>query len=205
MASNSIPNDINAALSNANVSDMINQLVSNPDELSKIMASTSSQISPEMMDRARRMATNGQGKKLMEEMENRGFDPKAMRAQLMQQQAIAKGLRNTSHKDIADSQQVLLINTSRQVKIRQLTTAKISESAATILHTQAPLEISCSRLAVGPLAGATIKAWYDPTCAGKNKRASKLVGFPIAGDLLIVLEGGDLSEKDLVTVEASLE
>jgi hypothetical protein len=54
---------------------------------------------------------------------------------------------------------------------------------------------------VGPLAGKTIKLWYDASHTGKNRRATKLMGFPIAGDVLVVLEDGNLSEADFLAAE----
>lgn len=52
--------------------------------------------------------------------------------------------------------------------------------------------------------GKTIKVWYDPGYPGKNKRTSKIVGFPIAGNLLIIMDEGDLTEKDFIAAESLL-
>lgn len=191
------------ALKNTNISTMMNQMAANPETVTKMMEESMSRMTPDMMEKARKMAMGGQGEHIMKEMQKRGMDPHAMRAQVLEQQRMLRGLTKSS----TATKQAILITKSRQIKTRQiaLDSGSIQMSAAAILKAASPVDLSCSRLARGPLAGKTIKAWYDPEQGGVNRRAKKIVGFPVGGEILIVMEEGSISEKDFLTVEKQLE
>ena len=103
-----------------------------------------------------------------------------------------------------DTKQGILITASKQMKVRNIEIATLQSQAQHLVKSDNAVEIACSRLAYGVLAGSTIKAWYDPKRLGRNPRASRIVGFPIAGDLLIIMEEGDIMEKDFLLAEKQL-
>lgn len=195
--------ELQRTLGNLNIGQIVQEMASNPDAVSKMMSESKSQLTPELMAKARQMASNGQGEKMMKDMESRGFDPKMMRQQLLKQQALAKGLR--VGKVSGDTQKVIFITTTRQVRVREFISDKIREGAINLLGTDNVIEISCSRLKIGPLDNKTIKVWYSLNAGGKNKRASRVVGFPISSQVMIVAEDDDLTEADFLAAEALLQ
>ena len=146
---------------------------------------------------------NGQGLKIMQNMQKRGIDPRAMRAEFLKQQNALKGIQK--HEE-GETQKAILITASRQLRCREIPTDKSKHKTviAGALHCENPVELSCSRLAVGPLEGLEIRIWYDDNANGKNKRASKLVGFDVANEILVMVNDHDLSEEDFLTVEKML-
>lgn len=193
-------NDIKETLKNTNISDMLNQMAANPEEVNKMMEDSMNQMTPEMMEQARRLAMGGQGDQIMREMQKRGIDPKAMRAQMLQQQ---RALRGLTRKTGDSTLEVILITTSRQAKVRKIPRDNITAAVASILKCPSPVELSCSRLAQGPLVGHTIKVWYDPERPGKNRRASKIIGFPIGGEIVIVMDD-NLTEANFIAAEKNI-
>lgn len=193
--------DVRSAMNNANINSLINRISSNPDEVTQMMKESMKHLSPEAMQQARNIAMGSQGQQIRKEMQRRGINPQAMRKQLLEKQRALKG---TSAKVSDDAKSVIVITSSRQIKSRKLSPASLSFSAASILRAEAPVELSCSRLAKGPLAGKSIKIWYDPNQQGKNRRATKIIGFPVGGDMLVLVDGEDLSEKDFIAAEKFL-
>ena len=194
------PDDVKEALKNTNISTILNQMAENPDEVSRMMTESMNHFTPDMMEQARKLAMGGQGDKIMKEMKKRGINPKAMKAQVSKQKKVLRALKTPTI-----TKQVVLITTSRQARSRRLPLDNILPSVSNILKCSEPVELSCSRLAQGPLAGKTIKVWYNPENIGKNRRATKLVGFPVGGEIIIVMEEGDLTEEILTLAEKHLE
>jgi hypothetical protein len=193
--------DVRDTISNANIGSILSRIASNPDEISQVMKDSMKHMSPEAIQQARNLAMGSQGQQIRKEMQRRGIDPNAMRKQLLEQQKILKG---TSSKVTDDAKSMIIVTSSRQIKSRRISSATLSISIPSILHSEKPIELSCSRLAQGPLSGKSIKVWYDPNNGSKNRRASKIIGFPVGGDMLIMVEGEDLSEKDLIAAEKFL-
>lgn len=194
--------DVKSAMSAANIGSMLNRMTNNPEEVTRMMHESMKTLSPEVMQQARNMAMGAQGQQIRKEMQRRGINPQAMRKQLLEQK---RALQGTSAQVSSDATAAIIVTTSRQVRTRKLSQASLSLSAAAILHAEAPVELSCSRLAKGPLTGKSIKIWYDPNHPGKNKRTSRIIGFPVGGEMLIVVEGEDLSEKDFLAAEKFLQ
>lgn len=181
-----------------NFNSMLNDMMNNPDEITKFMSDSSGQKNSDMMEQARKIAMSGQGEEIIQEMQNRGLDPKAMRSQMLEHQ---NSLRGISTKSLELTKKVILITVSRKIKVRNIPLNSVSQSAENILHTSEPVELSCSRLARGPLKDAIIKVWYNPNHPGVNRRASKIIGFNIGGEILIVNNEGDISEDQFLTAE----
>jgi hypothetical protein len=192
--------DIKDALKNTNIAAMLNQMAANPDEVTKMMEESMNHMTPEMMEQARKLAMGGQGGQIMREMKKRGLNPKALKAQLAEQQKALRAVRVTT-----STKQAILITHSKRARSRKLPHDNVSAAVGNILNCSEPVELSCSRLAQGPLAEKTIKVWYNPEATGKNRRASKIVGFSVGGEIIIVMEEGDLTEANFALAEQKLE
>jgi hypothetical protein len=192
-------NDIEAALSSVNISEILNQVSKNPDDLGKVLQESMAQMTPDRMEQARKLAMGNQGNQIMKQMKKKGINPQDLKKQLEEQQ---KALRKMG--PINSTKRAVLITTSRQLKMRDVSTSSVQESVKHIINSGNAVEMSCSRMASGQLLGKTIKAWYDPQRQGKNTRASKIVGFPIAGNLLVIMDEGDLNEMDFIASEKKL-
>ena len=129
-----------------------------------------------------------------------------LRKQLKEQKkaaAAAKRLEKPST-SAEVSYNLLHVTTSRKVKVLHATASTLSEVIGKALKNGA-VELSCSRLCTGPLENRVIKIWYQPEATGiKNRRASKLAGFPIVGEMIVECPGYSLTEVELVAVEALL-
>lgn len=193
--------DMKTILAGSNLQTALTKMAQNSEEMTKIVGSQLHNAPPEVMEQARKLAMGGQGEHIMREMKKKGMDPLAMRAQMQQQKRAARG---TNPKIPEPTLAGIHINIGRKAKIVQLSRASIGSAVATILHTDKPVEMSCSRLAQGPLADKIIKVWYDPSVTGKNRRTSKIVGFPIGSDVIVVAVDEDLTVAALEKVEQLL-
>jgi uncharacterized membrane-anchored protein YhcB (DUF1043 family) len=200
-AVNSSIQDVKDMMKNMNLGEMLKRLNSNPAEVQKMMAESMSQMTPEMQEQARKMASGGQGEQLARQIQQQRVDPRALQAQMAEQKRILQG---TASKQGSKDKKVIFINKNRTLKVRSIPEASISASAIMILKASSPVQLPCSRLALGPLAGKTITVWHDPEQKGKNRRTSKILGFTTGSPLLIVMEEGDLIESDFLAAEAQL-
>lgn len=187
-------------INSTNLASVLNHISNNPEEAARIMEESIEKMDPDIMDKARRMAAGGQGQEILREMQRRGIDTNAMRAQILQQRKALQGLAPKK----GDTKSVVLITSNRQLKIRTIPINLIQAAAENIIGSPKIVSLSCSRLAIGPLKGKTIKVWCNPEVKGRNRRLSKILGFPIGGDGLIVVEEGDLDEQSFLTAEREL-
>lgn len=187
-------------LKDQDIAKALEEFTSNDDLMSKL-ASELENISPEKIKEAKKLAQSEKGKEILNACANKGIDSKVMRETYLAKQLETKGLsKDTTNKKVA-----VLITTSRQLKLRNIPLNNVSECADKIINSnQRPVELSCSRLAIGPLQGKTIKVWCDTTRKGKNRRLSKILGFNVAGDGLIIMEEGDLTEEHFIQAERLL-
>lgn len=178
----------------------LDRIASDPSHLGKALEASTNEMTPELMEEARRLAMGGQGEEIMREMQRRGIDPNAMRAQMMAQQRALRGLGSKT----ANTRRAVFITGNRQLKMKNIPLGAIEVAAGAMLNSDKAVELSCSRLAVGPLSGKSVKVWCDPERKGKNKRLTKILGFPIAGEGLIIVQDGDLEEKDFLEAEKEI-
>jgi len=195
--------DITNAINQTNISSALNRIRNNPEELSSIMEQSMKYMTPETMEQARKLAMGGQGDQIRREMSRRGINPQTLRKQLESQKKSMKAARKDEPK-LNTGLSCILITTSRQVKSRIIEPSTLRLSIRSILQTDSPVELSCSRLCKGPLIGKNIKVWYDSTNTGRNRRASKIIGFPVGGNMLVVAQDEHLSEKDFLEAEKTL-
>ena len=199
---NNITTDkVKEVLSNVNFSDVIDKLTSNPEDAANLVNQSAEHITPEMMEQARKYAVGTQGKQIKEEMARKGVDNKEMKNQMEQQKKLYIEANNKAK---GEAKKAILITSSKILKFKDVHVKILKSEAIKIIGSDNAIEIACSRLAVGPLQNKTIKVWYDPTRKGNNNRASKIVDFKMAGELLIIMEEGDLTELDFKLAEKSL-
>jgi hypothetical protein len=80
----------------------------------------------------------------------------------------------------------------------------MSKYISTILKVDSPLSIECTRLSIDVFKDKKLTIWYDKNKIGKNKRATKIAGFTIAGDIIISILDEDINESDFLIVEKFL-
>jgi len=200
--SNNITTDkVKEALNNINFSDVIDKLTSEPNEAANLIGQSAEIMTPEMMEQARKYATGTQGKQIKEEMMRKGLDNKDLKVQMEQQKKLYVEANNKAK---GEAKKAILITSSKIMKSKDIHVKILKSEAIKIVGSDDVLEMPCSRLATGPLLNKTIKVWYDPNRKGNNTRASKIVDFKIAGELLIVMEEGDLTENDFKLAEKLL-
>ena len=198
---NLTPDNVKDVLNNINFSEVIDKLTSNPSDAVNLVGQSADYMTPEMMEQARKYATGTQGKQIKEEMMRKGVDNKEMKIQMEQQKKLYTEANNKAK---GEAKKAIIITSSKIIKSKDIHVKVLKSEAIKIIGSDAAVELSCSRLAVGPLVGKTIKVWYDPNRKGNNSRASKIVDFKIAGELLIIMEEGDLTELDFKLVEKLL-
>lgn len=200
--SNNLTTDkVKEVLNNINFSDVIDKLTSEPNEAANLVGQSAEIMTPEMMEQARKYATGTQGKQIKEEMMRKGLDNKDLKAQMEQQKRLYVEANNKAK---GEAKKAILITSSKIMKSKDIHPKILKSEAIKIVGSDNALEMPCSRLATGPLLNKTIKVWYDPNRKGNNTRASKIVDFKIAGELLIVMEEGDLTENDFKLAEKLL-
>jgi hypothetical protein len=197
-SNNLTPDRVKDVLNNINFSEVIDKLTSNPNDTANLVSQSAEHMTPEMMEQARKYATGTQGKQIKEEMMRKGVDNKEMKLQMEQQKKLYIEANNKAK---GESKKAIIITSSKIMKSKDIHVKILKSEAIKIIGSDNAIEISCSRLAVGPLQNKTIKVWYDPTRKGNNKRASDIVNFKIAGELLIIMEEGDLTQEDFKLAE----
>lgn len=105
-----------------------------------------------------------------------------------------------------EARKAVVIKATRTTKEIQLHDGNIRAEIASHLGGDS-VEYGCSRLALppSPLHGKTVKVYFNQNAPSqKNRRATRLAGFPVKGAAVFRCEGADLTEAALVTVEALL-
>ena len=178
---------------------MLAKLQENPEETMALMQDAREQMTPAMAAKAKNMAGGSTAAAIKKAMAKRGIDPIKMKKELLANEKLRKSLGT---KKVGEATQAaILITRSRKVKLHQVSLADPAKSALEFFQTQGiPVEMPCSRLAVGPLVGKTIRLWYLKD-SGCNKRASALMGFEIGGEVLIVANQHNFSEEQFITLE----
>ena len=201
MENNLTPEAVKEALDKVNYSEVINKIASNSDEAINLVSQSAEYMTPEMMEKAKNYANGSQGKQIKEEMNRQNINNKDMREQMAKQKKMYTEATNRAK---GESKKAILITSSKIAKPKDIHPKILESEVKKIIGSDYAVEISCSRLAVGPLSGKNITVWYDPNRKGNNNRASKIVDFKIAGELLIIMAEGDLLEKDFKSAESQM-
>lgn len=195
-----LPN-VSEVLNNVNFGDVINTLTNDPEKTTQLLEASSGLINEDIMEQARRHAVGPEGEKIKKEMQKQGVNNKAMLESALAQKKLIDEANNKT-KGVA--KKVVLITTSKQIKSKNIRSLIVEEEAKKLVGDDA-IQISCSCMATGVLKGKTLKAWYSPKRKGRNPLASLIVGFDIAGELLLIMEEGDLLEKDVIDAKNRLK
>ena len=132
------------------------------------------------MQRAKSLLATNQGQAIMNVLKDKGFDLNKISS------AEVKSIKG---------KKAVVVTASRQIKIKEVPAGDQKKVIDNLINCKEPIQISCSRLARGPYDGKTFKVWHDPKVTAKNRLASKILGFPVSGAILIVMEEGDIIRK----------
>lgn len=191
--------DMSSLLNNDTISDVMKNMTQQPEKLTEMLEKSMKHVSPEMMDQARKLVNGGQGDRILKEMQRRGLNPHAMRSKIKDHQKNMKGL-GTSRS--GPMRKAIIITLSRKLKSRNIPIDSTKISIDSILKsTDTSVEILCSRLSQGPLVGKTVRLFYNSLATSKNRRASRVAGFQIGGDVLCMIDDYDITESDFVLAE----
>jgi hypothetical protein len=190
------------ALKGTNLSSAISTIMNDPSKISSIMEESVGHMTPQMQEQAKKMASSGQIGTVMKEMQRQGKSPFQMKKEMDAQHKLFK---STQPKPSGPMKKVIVITSSRQVRVKSIYVADIQKVANEMTKATVAVGLPCSRLAVGPLYGKQITVWYDEKNPTKNKRASKLIGYTVGGEVMIVMESGDLDETTFIESEDLIE
>ena len=214
-SSNISPDDIKNILSNENISKLLKNFNNNSNNNSNnILGDSMSNLTPDFIDNAKKLFSNGKSQELLKSLKKEGINLDDLKSKLSPHIDTFKSMsKNTKH----PTQKCILITSNRQLKVRYLPVSNVSIipldkepnhnlfiSTSKLLKISNPTNFICKRLSIGIFSNKEVTIWYDKTQAGKNKRASKIAGFNIAGDILISLHNEDLNESDILSIEKLL-
>jgi len=195
-------NDLKTAFTNTNIASLLEKVCKNPDDLNKLLLDSVDNITPDMLNNAKKMLGTGQGEQLLKSLQEKGINPNNLKSKLSAHNNAFKNILKPGNK--SPTRKCVLITTNRQLKIRNLPIDDMSKYISTILKVDSPLSIECSRLSIDIFKDKKITIWYDKNKIGKNKRATKIAGFTIAGDIIISILDEDINESEFLIVEKFL-
>jgi len=195
-------NDLKTAFANTNIASLLEKVCKNPDDLNKLLHDSVDNITPDMLNNAKKMLGTGQGEQLLKSLQQKGINPNNLKSKLSAHNNAFKNILKPGNK--SPTRKCILITTNRQLKIRNLPIDDMSKYISTILKVDSPLSIECSRLSIDIFKDKKITIWYDKNKIGKNKRATKIAGFTIAGDIIISILDEDINESEFLIVEKFL-
>jgi len=195
-------NDLKTAFANTNIASLLEKVCKNPDDLNKLLHDSVDNITPDMLNNAKKMLGTGQGEQLLKSLQQKGINPNNLKSKLSAHNNAFKNILKPGNK--SPTRKCILITTNRQLKIRNLPIDDMSKYISTILKVDSPLSMECSRLSIDVFKDKKLTIWYDKNKIGKNKRATKIAGFTIAGDIIISILDEDINESDFLIVEKFL-
>ena len=195
-------NDLKTAFANTNIASLLEKVCKNPDDLNKLLHDSVDNITPDMLNNAKKMLGTGQGEQLLKSLQQKGINPNNLKSKLSAHNNAFKNILKPGNK--SPTRKCILITTNRQLKIRNLPIDDMSKYISTILKVDSPLSIECNRLSIDVFKDKKLTIWYDKNKIGKNKRATKIAGFTIAGDIIISILDEDINESEFLIVEKFL-
>jgi hypothetical protein len=195
-------NDLKTAFANTNIASLLEKVCKNPDDLNKLLHDSVDNITPDMLNNAKKMLGTGQGEQLLKSLQQKGINPNNLKTKLSAHNNAFKNILKPGNK--SPTRKCILITTNRQLKIRNLPIDDMSKYISTILKVDSPLSTECTRLSIDVFKDKKLTIWYDKNKIGKNKRATKIAGFTIAGDIIISILDEDINESDFLIVEKFL-
>ncbi len=147
----------------------------------------------------RKMVEEGDSSYLMDELKKLGINPKDFLQALQRQ---GKALKTRAPKK-GQTTTGIFINNKRKAS-EMVISLEFPETTILRILKANPVPLQCSRLAVGKLAGKTVKVWYDPTDMTLNRRVNRLVGFNAGSKIFITCDDQPLTMKEFMAAEKLL-
>lgn len=148
------------------------------DALSKSAAgSTLSDMlrNPLFIEEAKKLSETAAGRKLIREMH----------PQIGANRGMPLALPGRKPLSAEESTHVVVLQADRKLRERDFPKSLFLQAMEQFFGSKDVTEISCRRLALGPLAKHEIKVWYSPGNGANNRRASSLLGFTVGGAIVI--------------------
>lgn len=196
--------------SSANQQPDLQSMLSDYPSLVTLARGVSPGMSNSALSEVMKFANTEEGKKLADSLKKKGVKRKqAVRDYRNMKRNMKSVMGNktpnstTNTSDITDRKcKVVLLTSGRKLKEKTFQFLKLRENICSILHCTNPTELCCSSLSRGSLTNKEIRVWYDDTSPVKNKRLTRLLGFPCTGEAIIVCYESDITISDIEDVES---
>jgi hypothetical protein len=189
--------EIRAAMQSVDVNSIISKLAADPTQASEAL----SQASPETMQLAQKMAVGSQGDQLRKAMMKKGMSPNQLKAQMKNERKLQQALKP---KDNSPKKKACFIGANRKIKMIDIPVKDTEAAISPLFHSEHAVKMPCSRLAVGPLSNKSISIWYDPEDKRMNKRAARICGFRVGGNIIILCETESITAAQVEGAERQL-
>lgn len=164
--------------------------------INDILSSNEFTSQADLKDKLIDVLSTKEGKKLSENVKKSGLKRKdALRAQ--KQMKKQESLLNP--KQIQKN--AVMITLNRKIKNVKLNSKNIEESIKKLIKPNELAEIKLPNFSIGKFENINIKLWYDPSLGGVNKKISRLLGYNISGDVILVCDGQDFTDNDFLYIE----
>lgn len=122
---------------------------------------------------------------------------------LRQERAIAGGDRTCKGVTICLGKKVKVYDIDAKLDIAVLGAGVVNKTLTRAVGVNTATCVELPHLAIGPLTGKKVYAWYGPGITSRNDRARKLVGGEpvVGGNVLFTVQEEDLTEEVLCAVE----
>jgi hypothetical protein len=183
--------------SKVKIDQVLEMIANKPEETMKQMATAAEGISPEMVDKAKKMAGGENQRHVQTEMAKKHISATKVRKQM--KEAKKEKRDKEGPKDQEELVSCILLK-HKTLRDKKITPSEIPKA----LHSKEPINSTCSRLSVGPWENIEISIWHDPNGLSLNDRASKLCSFPIRGDVIFISDF-PICSKEFEEVEKALK
>lgn len=186
--------NLETALNNpSNIREVLSKIGETPEQLGQVMAQTMPNMSPDMLEKAKKMAMSSQGAAVIRELAKQGISP----------QQAQQNMRDAMPKIVKTGKKFtgVVITASRKIKTHEY---QDKDDIYRIIQCKNPIENMCPRLATGPLKGKSIKAYYDGAQSTKNRRTTKIMGFPVGGSTFFIIPDNDLGLEAFTKAEDNI-
>jgi hypothetical protein len=184
-----------------NIKEIVHKISNQPPEF--MTEQHAQYFIPEIKDQARNMAVGPQGEKIKKELQAGNVELASLRASMKAQKKLMNKIQ-AQNQEV--TRQIIIISPKGKVSNQSFTLSALMNPGETILRSPQVVQLPCSRLALGPLNGKNLSLWYDEKKTYRNKRANKIFDdiANIVGEVLIIMDEGDLLLRDFLVAEKSL-
>lgn len=176
------------------VNQIVNKLVNNPQEMLEIAEEVSEHITPDLLERAKKLSTGSAGQNLSKTLQQKGMSRKELMS--LQKQMKHSVNKSKMHYPGEKQQKVVHITKTRQLKEKTIYGNDAMKSVQSMLGSTSFSMNTSKRLAVGPLAGQQVHV-YSSNVGAKNRLATRLLGSAVMGEAVIVCQNGNVTKADI--------